>query len=72
MHLTCPICRRELEVPEDYPSRPFCSSRCKLADLHNWLNEVYRVSEPLDADSDQAEEPEPPAPDAPPDGRALH
>jgi len=34
-------------VADDYPSRPFCSARCKLADLHAWLNEEYKVSEPL-------------------------
>ena len=48
MRIDCPICKRVLEdVPEDFPSRPFCSGRCKLADLHSWLTEEYKVSEPL-------------------------
>lgn len=48
MRLECPICKAVLpDVADDYPSRPFCSPRCKLADLHNWLNEEYKVSEPL-------------------------
>jgi endogenous inhibitor of DNA gyrase (YacG/DUF329 family) len=25
------------------PYRPFCSERCKLADLGSWLNGDYRV-----------------------------
>lgn len=48
MRLTCPICKAVLEdVPEDFRTRPFCSQRCKLADLHNWLSEAYRISSPL-------------------------
>ena len=34
--------------------RPFCSERCKLADLGRWLSEDYRV--PGDPDA-----PQPPA-----------
>jgi hypothetical protein len=33
-------CRR---APEDPAWRPFCSERCKLADLGRWLGEDYRV-----------------------------
>jgi uncharacterized protein len=48
MRIVCPHCKRVLEaVPSDFESRPFCSARCKLADLGNWLNESYRISEPL-------------------------
>jgi len=48
VRIECPICKRVLEdAPADHPPRPFCSARCKLADLHAWLNEDYRVSEPL-------------------------
>ena len=47
MKLICPICKAEREVPEDFEARPFCSPRCKLVDLGNWLGGVYRVSRPL-------------------------
>lgn len=48
MKIVCPLCRRELlDAPVDYPPRPFCSMRCKLADLANWMNETYRISQPL-------------------------
>jgi uncharacterized protein len=48
MNIRCPTCGKQLtDVPRDYPPRPFCSQRCKLADLNSWLNEAYRISEPL-------------------------
>ena len=47
MHIRCPICQQELDVPDDYPSRPFCSPRCKLIDLGNWLDEKYRLPRPI-------------------------
>jgi uncharacterized protein len=48
MQIVCPTCRKQLnDVPADFAPRPFCSPRCKLADLNNWLTEAYRYSEPL-------------------------
>ena len=48
MRICCPTCQKRLEdVPQDFPFRPFCSKRCKLADLDNWLSEAYRISEPV-------------------------
>ncbi len=45
------MCKKRLEdVAEDFPHRPFCSSRCKLVDLGNWLDERYRISTPASAD----------------------
>jgi endogenous inhibitor of DNA gyrase (YacG/DUF329 family) len=38
--------------------RPFCSERCKLVDLGNWLGERYRIP---------GQTPEPEAPDEPED-----
>ena len=38
----CPICKKEV-VFEGNPFRPFCSERCKLLDLDNWLSERYRI-----------------------------
>jgi endogenous inhibitor of DNA gyrase (YacG/DUF329 family) len=52
MKIVCPMCRKVLkDARDDFPSRPFCSPRCKLADLGNWLNEAYRISEPVDPQS---------------------
>jgi endogenous inhibitor of DNA gyrase (YacG/DUF329 family) len=36
----CVYCRRH---PIDPASRPFCSERCRMADLGRWLSEDYRV-----------------------------
>lgn len=42
------MCKKVLEnAPEDFPPRPFCSPRCKLADLHGWLGGTYRIQTDL-------------------------
>lgn len=43
MNAPCPTCRRPANVSVDNPYRPFCSERCKLADLGRWLSEDYRL-----------------------------
>ena len=54
LRLHCPICKTVIEdAPAEHPTRPFCSQRCKLADLHNWLTGTYRISSPLSAGDDQ-------------------
>jgi endogenous inhibitor of DNA gyrase (YacG/DUF329 family) len=35
----CPICGK----PAAEASRPFCSERCRKADLDRWRSEAYRV-----------------------------
>ena len=32
---------------KESPDFPFCSSRCKLLDLGEWLDENHRIDEPL-------------------------
>jgi len=39
----CVYCRRR---PIDPAWVPFCSERCKMADLGRWLSGDYRVPEP--------------------------
>jgi uncharacterized protein len=36
----CPVCERLFE-PEKSQALPFCSARCRLADLNRWLVEGY-------------------------------
>lgn len=45
----CPHCRREFvfATRKDAPYFPFCSERCKLIDLGAWLDERYRIEEPI-------------------------
>ncbi|SNR70656.1 DNA gyrase inhibitor YacG [Desulfurobacterium atlanticum] len=42
--IKCPVCKKETNW-ENNPYRPFCSEKCKLADLHKWLNEEYSIQE---------------------------
>ena len=47
--VNCPTCGRMARF-FDEPVGPFCSPRCKLADLGKWLAEDYTISEPLRPD----------------------
>lgn len=38
----CPVCDRP--VTKESPAYPFCSKRCRLADLGNWFGGRYRIS----------------------------
>jgi endogenous inhibitor of DNA gyrase (YacG/DUF329 family) len=44
----CPICRKPLRstASERRPAQyPFCSPRCKLIDLGNWLGNSYVIAD---------------------------
>ena len=43
----CPLCKAILPS-KTLPSFPFCSDRCKLLDLNNWLSGNYTLSRPID------------------------
>ncbi len=45
--MRCPICKGQAGS-EGNPFRPFCSERCRLIDLDNWLSERYRTSTAAD------------------------
>jgi len=49
MKWRCPYCRRELEIGSltDLPHMPFCSERCRMADLNGWLSGHYVISRPI-------------------------
>lgn len=57
--MRCPICKQEVSY-QGNPFRPFCSERCKLLDLDNWLEGRYRVpdstGEKLDRQKPAAED----------------
>ncbi|MGO9273627.1 MAG: DNA gyrase inhibitor YacG [Terriglobia bacterium] len=52
--MRCPICEKET-ADQSNAFRPFCSERCKLIDLDNWLQGRYRISTPIE-EHDDAEE----------------
>jgi endogenous inhibitor of DNA gyrase (YacG/DUF329 family) len=31
----------------EFPTLPFCSARCRAADLGSWLNGTYRIGSPI-------------------------
>jgi endogenous inhibitor of DNA gyrase (YacG/DUF329 family) len=50
----CPSCGRVIEATPLDPFRPFCSERCRMADLGKWLDGAYRISAPVtEEDLDQ-------------------
>ncbi len=40
---SCPICQGATSLSVDNRHRPFCSARCQMVDLGNWLGERYVV-----------------------------
>jgi endogenous inhibitor of DNA gyrase (YacG/DUF329 family) len=52
--VNCPTCKKP--VQPDAKSFPFCTERCRLVDLGNWLDGRYRIAstndERIDDDSD--------------------
>ncbi|HVR61646.1 MAG TPA: DNA gyrase inhibitor YacG [Polyangia bacterium] len=47
----CPTCRKSIdESTGGRAFHPFCSERCRSADLSNWLNAAYRISVPVEED----------------------
>jgi endogenous inhibitor of DNA gyrase (YacG/DUF329 family) len=55
MDRKCPTCRRTLGPGAmTAPHRPFCSERCRTADLGSWLDAAYRIGSPVtEEDLDQ-------------------
>lgn len=46
---TCPICRARPSAPA---TTPFCSERCRLADLSRWMRGAYLISRPLEPEEE--------------------
>lgn len=47
--LHCPTCDR---IVEDDATRPFCSAKCRLADLAQWFGGHYTISRPIELDDE--------------------
>ncbi|MCP3661187.1 MAG: DNA gyrase inhibitor YacG [Gammaproteobacteria bacterium] len=41
----CPVCHKAFTWDTKRLSRPFCSERCRLIDLGEWLDEGYAVAD---------------------------
>jgi endogenous inhibitor of DNA gyrase (YacG/DUF329 family) len=54
----CPTCGRAITVEAPDTFRPFCSERCRTADLGKWLDGAYRIGSPVsEEDLDQSATP---------------
>lgn len=42
LQVNCPYCKKKFNYHES-KFRPFCSEKCRLIDLGQWLNESYTV-----------------------------
>ncbi len=53
--VACPTCRRDVIWDARNPYRPFCSKRCRTADLGAWAEERYSIASrhPDDGDDEQ-------------------
>jgi len=67
----CRYCNRPLDAasPDHRKHRPFCSPRCRMAELGHWLEGRYVVSRNLDEVADDAAVAGADAP--PPDGNDI-
>jgi uncharacterized protein len=54
--VNCPHCARPVEWTPASVFRPFCSERCRLIDLGEWLAEGHRIPERTDAPSDDPQQ----------------
>jgi len=43
-HVPCPTCNKPVAWSTHAKWRPFCSERCRLIDLGDWLDENHRIS----------------------------
>lgn len=58
--VACPTCGRKIPWSTDNRWRPFCSERCKLIDLGEWLSENNRIpGDELRSEDDSGDDQEP-------------
>ena len=48
--ITCATCRQPFDSDKS-EAMPFCSERCRLVDLHRWLNETNSL--PIEREEDE-------------------
>ena len=53
----CAICRGAVADDPRAEGFPFCSERCRLIDLGNWLGERYRIASRSEAEEEDGSAP---------------
>jgi hypothetical protein len=59
----CPVCGRRFDSDES-ETMPFCGERCRMVDLHRWLEESYGLPRPSEETPESPEKPEEPGPES--------
>lgn len=54
--VACPTCGKQVEWSEKNRWRPFCSERCRLIDLGDWLSGANSIPEDIEPDLDSSSE----------------
>lgn len=49
----CPQCRKPSVLTAENPFRPFCSERCKLIDLGDWMSGRFAIPVEPEGDPDE-------------------
>ena len=57
--VACPACGKPAAFGPANRWRPFCSERCRLADLGGWASESYRIPAEPSADDAKGETDDP-------------
>jgi endogenous inhibitor of DNA gyrase (YacG/DUF329 family) len=52
----CPMCKAVFDS-EQSPALPFCSMRCRLADLNRWFREGYGLPDIAEEEEEEFQEP---------------
>lgn len=47
-YVNCPNCNKKVQWNPESDSRPFCSERCRLIDLGDWIEEKNKITTPLE------------------------
>lgn len=56
MRHRCPTCKKHFKVAAEKAKYfPFCSERCKLIDLGEWLESRYKITTPAAEDKSEKE-----------------
>ncbi|MBI5042056.1 MAG: DNA gyrase inhibitor YacG [Gammaproteobacteria bacterium] len=58
LQVACPSCGKKIPWSTENRWRPFCSERCRMIDLGEWLSENMRIAGDAAAPEDDEEPPE--------------
>jgi endogenous inhibitor of DNA gyrase (YacG/DUF329 family) len=54
--MKCVTCKKAIQPRPENKYAPFCSERCRLADLNHWINGSYAIpGQPVDVSTEQSE-----------------